>query len=285
MSYARVGALSVSTNAADLDALAAAISARAAEAPEVGEVRRLRPAAARALFPPLHPDMAAVLATGGARVDGRRLAAALCDGAQRAGATVVSAPATLVARGGRIAGVRAGDRDIAADAVVVAAGAWAPALLAPLGVRLDVAPQRGQITHLRLPGVDTARWPVVSPPTSHYLVAFDDSRVVVGATRESGSGFDHRVTAAGQAEVLNAALAVAPGLAAATVIETRIGFRPLKPDNRPVLAAVPGLPGLLVGNGLGANGLTIGPFAGRLLADLALGRRPELDLAPYALPA
>ncbi len=37
----------------------------------------------------------------------------------------------------------------------------------------------------------------------------------------------------------------------------------------------------MIDNRLGAAGLTIGPFAGRLLADVALGRAPELDLAPF----
>lgn len=86
--------------------------------------------------------------------------------------------------------------------MVVAAGAWAPSLLLPLGVALPVEPQRGQIVHLQLPGRDTRDWPVVLPTSSHYLLAFDDSRVVVGATRESGVGFDYRVTASGQVEVL-----------------------------------------------------------------------------------
>ena len=44
---------------------------------------------------------------------------------------------------------------------------------------------------------------------------------------------------------------------------------------------VEGLDGLLVGNGLGAAGLTIGPFAGRVLADMAMGREPLLDIAPF----
>ena len=34
--------------------------------------------------------------------------------------------------------------------MLVAAGAWAPSLLARIGVHLAVAPQRGQIVHLRL---------------------------------------------------------------------------------------------------------------------------------------
>jgi len=48
-----------------------------------------------------------------------------------------------------------------------------------------------------------------------------------------------------------------------------------------LLGTVHGLDGLVLGNGLGAAGLTIGPLAGRLLADAALGREPLLDLAPY----
>jgi D-amino-acid dehydrogenase len=122
---------------------------------------------------------------------------------------------------------------------------------------------------------------VVLPPGSHYLLAFDDSRVVVGATREAGAGFDCRVTAAGQAEVLNQGLAVAPGLASATLVETRIGLRPVGPDVRPMLGGVSGLDGLVIGNGLGPSGLTIGPYAGRLLAQAALGQAPDIDVAPY----
>jgi D-amino-acid dehydrogenase len=135
--------------------------------------------------------------------------------------------------------------------------------------------------HLRLPGEDTRDWPVVLPPGSHYLLAFDDSRVVAGATRETGAGFDYRVTAAGQAEVLAQALDVAPGLGSATIVETRVGFRPIGPGVRPLLGSVPEVSGLLLGNGLGAAGLTIGPFAGRVLANLALGHEPPIDVAPF----
>jgi D-amino-acid dehydrogenase len=40
--------------------------------------------------------------------------------------------------------------------------------------------------------------------------------------------------------------------------------------------------GLIVGNGLGAAGLTIGPYAGRLLAQICMGEKPNTDTAPYA---
>ena len=49
------------------------------------------------------------------------------------------------------------------------------------------------------------------------------------------------------------------------MIETRVGFRPVGAEVRPLLGWVPGIEGLAIGNGLGAAGLTIGPFAGRLV--------------------
>ena len=184
-------------------------------------------------------------------------------------------------KSGRVSGAFVAGEPIEADVVVLATGAWAPAMLAPLGLTLAVEPQRGQITHLRLDGVETGHWPVVLPPGSHYLLAFEGSRVVVGATREQGVGFDYRVTAAGQAEVLNQALAIAPGLGGAAVLETRIGFRPVGPNAKPLLGAAAGIDRLVIGNGLGPSGLTMGPFAGQLLAQVAMGPPPDLDVTPF----
>ena len=166
--------------------------------------------------------------------------------------------------------------------MVAAAGAWTAEFLAPAGVTIRVAPQRGQIAHFGLGSADTSRWPVILPTTTgHYLLAFDDSRVVAGATRETGSGFEARVTAAGLAEVLANALAVAPGLGPAVHLETRVGLRPAGPDARPLLGPVPGLDGLVVATGLGASGLTMGPYAGAVAARSALGLPATLDLTPF----
>jgi D-amino-acid dehydrogenase len=279
--FRRVGALVVSSDTDELSAFGAMLDRRRMETPEMGATALLTACEARGLFPPLRHDLAALHVAGGARVDGRRMAAGLLSAAQRHGVTLRVGHAELVATSGRVVGVRLADEVIAADRVVVAAGAWAPALLRPVGVNLPIEPQRGQIVHLHLTGADTRAWPVILPPGSHYLLAFDDSRVVIGATREADVGFDYRVTAAGQAEVLAEALHVAPGLASATIIETRVGFRPVGPGIRPLLGYVDGLDGLLIGNGLGAAGLTIGPLAGMLLADAALGRKPKFDLTPF----
>jgi len=54
------------------------------------------------------------------------------------------------------------------------------------------------------------------------------------------------------------------------------------PDGFPLLGAVPEVDGLVVATGLGANGLTYGPFTGVLAADLALGEQPPVDLTPFS---
>jgi D-amino-acid dehydrogenase len=281
LGFRRVGALIVSTDPTELKSVESLLRDRRMEAPEIGDVDRLFPREVKALFPPLRADLAGIHVAGGARVDGRRLAASLLRAAEHHGATVARGFVELISRGDRVPSVRLDDREIVADAVVITAGAWSPALLRPLGINLPIQPQRGQIIHLHLPGQETNSWPVVLPPGSHYLLAFDDSRVVAGATRESGAGFDYRVTAAGQAEVLSEALRIAPGLGAATLVETRVGFRPVSLDGWPLLGQVRNVEGLVIGNGLGAAGLTIGPLAGRLLADVVLDRQPALDLAPF----
>jgi D-amino-acid dehydrogenase len=279
--YARTGSLVVSGDRGELDAVEARVAAHGAKRPEVGEIHRLDPARARALFPPLAEGLSAVQITGGARVDGRRLRAGLLDAARRHGALARQGHAELVTDAGAVTGVRVGGQTIAADVVVAAAGAWTNAVLEPLGLRVPVEPQRGQIVHLRVPGADTGTWPTVLPIGPHYLVCFDD-RVVVGATRETGSGYDVRVTAAGLHEVLTTALSVAPGLATASHLETRVGLRPLTPDQAPHVGFVPGVPGLAMLTGFGAAGLTMGPNAGEIVADLIRGGTPSLDVSPLA---
>jgi D-amino-acid dehydrogenase len=280
--YRRVGALSLADSGEQQEGVRQRILARRAGAPEIGDVEALTGAEARGLFPPLRADCLAVYVGGAARVDGRLLAASLARAAVRKGAIIRDGRAQLLCSGGRVTGVLLGGQIVAADAVVAAAGAWTRAFLEPAGVTVAVAPQRGQIAHLSLEPADTSRWPVVLPGGSgHYMLAFDGSRVVAGATRETGAGFDYRVTPGGLAEILGQALAVAPGLADGTYLETRVGFRPIGPDIRPLLGPVPGVDGLVVATGLGASGLTMGPYAGAVAARAALGEPDAVDLAPF----
>ena len=280
-SYAPVGGLFVSSDRTELAAVHELIDRRAAATPAVGTVTMLDPSDVRALFPPLRSDLGGVHVSGGGKVEGRRVRDAMLRAGTRLGVRQVIGSARLALRHGRVVGVDVDDTLLEADAVVVAAGAWAPDLLAPVGVKVGLAPQKGQIVHLELAGVDTGPWPIVQPPGPHYLLTFPGGRVVCGATRETGSGYDTRVTAAGLRQVLDDALGVAPGLADARVLETRVGLRPMSDDGIPVLERVPDPDNVVVATGLGATGLTAGPYVGVVAAALALGEPAPLDLRPF----
>jgi D-amino-acid dehydrogenase len=271
-SYRRVGAVHLVEDPDDLSEVEARVARRAGGDPTVGEVRRITGADARELFPPLRDDLPGLFIGGGARIDGRAFTAALLRAARLAPRP---GRAELVIDADRVRGVTIGDDTVDADAVVVAGGAWTGPLLAPLGVTVDVEPQKGQILHLRSPALarirPTGTWPSILPPGPHYLLAFDDDRIVVGATRETGSGYDTRPTVAGQREVLEAAVTWAPGLADAEVVETRVGLRPFAPGGMPTIGPIERVAGLYVGTGMGPGGLTIGPQAGRRLAAAVLG--------------
>jgi D-amino-acid dehydrogenase len=79
--------------------------------------------------------------------------------------------------------------------------------------------------------------------------------------------------------MMAAAAEIAPGLAEATLLEIRIGFRPATADGRLLLGRV--ADGVIVAAGNGPEGLTAGPWTGRAAAALALGQQPGMDIAPF----
>lgn len=55
------------------------------------------------------------------------------------------------------------------------------------------------------------------------------------------------------------------------------------PDAVPVIGEVPRLPGLILATGFSGHGFGIGPGAGRMVADLASGQTPGVDMRPFRL--
>ena len=257
---------------------------RAASVQNLGKISLLDSQQARELVPALGVVYAAIHVAGAARLDGRLMRNALRGAAQLRGASIVTDPrgAELLREGQRLTGVKVGDQTYQADAVIIAAGAWSGQFAETLGLTLPVFPQRGQILHLRSGG-ETDNWPIVMGFHSHYILTFPGGRIVAGATREDQAGFDVRQTAGGVYEALSEALRIAPGLANATLHEVRVGLRPATPDGLPILGQVPGIENAFLATGHGPSGLQLGPYSGMLVADLAQGKQPELDLTPYSL--
>jgi D-amino-acid dehydrogenase len=250
------------------------------------EFEELDASEAEARCPVLDAPHRVFVARGAAQVDGSQFTRALRRAGHGSGLSSREAMVEeLVVENGAITGVVADGEYIDCEAVVVAGGAWSTSFGADLGVEIPVAPKRGQIVHLDVGATTppTDDWPILGGYRGYYLVPWADGHVAAGATREEGSGFDPRATAAGVREVLGEALTLAPGLADATFSEVRVGLRPSTEDGLPVLGEVPSVEGAYLATGTGPTGLTIGPYSGKLVAEVVRGQEPAVDLDAFAV--
>lgn len=280
--YKQVGIVSIHEDS-KLDKMEEKARERRVDAPEMGEVRRLSAEETRERFPFATERYGSLYVSGAARVDGRAIRDALIKAAVKLGTVKVQGNAALLVEEGRVVGVNTAEEAYFADRIISTGGAWAAELFKPLGLALDVVPQKAQILHLQSDEKATGEWPVAMVPYGQYIVPFEGGRIVAGATHENDAGFDAKLTAGGVHHILDKTIDAAPGLADCEMAGAGTGFRPATTSALPFIGAAPGHPNLLVANGLGASGLTAGPYLGRELAKLALGEALAIDLGLYQI--
>lgn len=281
--YQQVGTLCLHEDQEKLEKMAERAIKRRDDAPEIGDIHILSPMEVKERFPIVHESYGAVFVSGGARVDGRKMREALLNAAKIHGANVVKGDAKLTEGPSDSWHVLVEDIVLEPEEIVIAAGAWASQVTKQVGVELAISPQKAQIVHSDLEDEDTSDWPVVMPPGNQYMVTFGPNRIVTGATHEDEKGFDSRATFGALQEITDKALVVAPGLQEATYVETRVGFRPVAPNFLPVIGELPGKKGIHLINGLGASGLTSGPFLGAEMAKALTGEQTELNWDLYKI--
>jgi glycine oxidase len=168
--------------------------------------------------------------------------------------------------------------NIAADAVILACGAWlnliggvAPEILPP------VKPAKGQMAALAPPpGAVLPRFLIWGEDA--YLVPRRD-RLFVGATVEDAD-FDTAVTREARDTLLGAAARLIPSLSQWRLAEMWAGLRPRAPDDAPVLGATP-VAGLYVAGAQFRNGILFAPAVAEMLCGLVLGESPGLDITAF----
>jgi glycine oxidase len=242
---------------------------------------RLTPSEARALEPSLSPSVTAALhAPEEAAAD----PAILCD----ALAAAIRARGGEIAEGAELAGVEvgAGDvtvhladgRELGAERLVVATGAWSGAAeWLPAELRPPVRPVKGEILTLR----DRSGEPPCGRILAHeriYLVPRADGRLIAGATVEE-LGFDETVTAGGVLELLREAYRLLPEVAELELVEARARLRPGTPDNRPIIGNAGGAAGgpVILATGHYRNGILLAPATADAVAALLRGEEPAID--------
>jgi D-hydroxyproline dehydrogenase subunit beta len=224
----------------------------------------------------------------------RAIARGLAREAERLGATVLTGRAVeeIAVRGGRVEGLETAEGRLAADAVVLAAGAWSAPLARSAGLELPVEPRKGQLVRLaRRPGflgckvIDGGYMAAVASPGAGLRVSTVvetdfDGHVLVGSSRER-RGFDLSVDPAVSDALLRTAARLAPGVRALQVDAAWAGLRPWLPSGLPAIGASAAADGLWIATGHEGAGVAHGPITGRLVAQAMGGEAPELDLTPF----
>jgi sarcosine oxidase subunit beta len=247
---------------------------------------------ADAVFGALHqPD--------GHRVDTARVMAVLAGELERAGVDVrtgVAADAAIV-RAGRVTGLRTSAGDIAAGAVVNAAGASARAIGARNGVDIAAVPLlESRFVTGPVPGARPDLPMMLFFERDLLYLREQAGGLLVGAI-EHEIGPRSRVDladpprtaelsdhAAREHEQLARDLAdVVPALATAAVRERASGLPTWTPDGRHILGIAPGIEGYVVLAGCNECCVTHGPGLARIAAELVTAGRTDTDISPYRI--
>jgi glycine oxidase len=226
----------------------------------------------------------AVFSPEDTQVDNRKLVAALRVAAEAAGASVseYQPVSAISSRGGRVDGIILGDdTKVAADVVVLAAGAWARSIEGvDAKLRPPVRPIKGQMLALRMDAAAPLLSHVVWAPGA-YLVPRRDGRLLVGATVEE-KGYDTSLTAGGILTLLEAAWRAVPAIEELAIDEMWVGHRPGSRDDAPILGAGP-VDGLIYATGHHRNGILLAPITAHAIARLILDGVVEAVIRPFGI--
>jgi D-amino-acid dehydrogenase len=214
--------------------------------------------------------------TPGFIADPGALAKAYADLFVRKGGRFVVADARTLAQesgGWRVDGA-------AAREAVVALGPWSDLVFRPLGYSIPLGVKRGYHLHLKPRGNAVLNHPVLDSDLGYLLAPMNR-----GIRLTTGVEFAHRDAPPRPIQVEKAlprAHALFP-LGEAVDAKPWMGARPCLPDMLPVIGPAPRHAGLWFDFGHQHHGLTLGPVAGRLLAEMMAGTTPFTDPRPYAV--
>lgn len=164
------------------------------------------------------------------------------------------------------------------DRMVVAAGAWSTELAKSLGDHVLMESERGYNITIPNPGVTLTREVIFAE--RKFVATPMDMGLRIGGAAEF-AGLDSAPNYARSDALAKLAEIYLPDLKSSA--GTRwMGHRPTTPDSLPVIGRSSRRNDILYAFGHGHTGLTLGPTTGRLVADLAAGRKPPIDLSPFS---
>lgn len=245
----------------------------------------------RRLLPEAHVDDvgAAAYEPGSGYADPNATAFAFAEAARRLGASIETGRAAtrVVVEGGRVAGVDTDKGPISAPVVVLAPGAWARPLLAPLGLDFGLEPYRIQVSVFRWPaGFQRRHVVIIDAIHKSWFRPEGANSTLIGVELGSGHAdpdrYDEAVDEGYVALCRDKLAARIPVFRDTTMRGGWAGMIMMSPDGRPIIDQIPSLPGLYVMLGDSGTSFKTSPAIGRCLAEWIVHGTPRTaDLRPF----
>ena len=178
-----------------------------------------------------------------------------------------------------------GGETLEADAIVVAAGAYSPKLVRPLGLRIPVYPAKGYSLTISMDGWENRPRHLMGDMDLHAGTNPLGGEVLRVAGTAEFTGYDKSIPAARVQNLSRLVEAIFPEFAEIMDrdgLNPWAGFRPMSSDGVPILGKTP-IQGLYLNTGHGHLGWTMAAASGRSVADTIMGHTPEMDLGPYSI--
>ncbi|MER9595543.1 FAD-binding oxidoreductase [Mesorhizobium sp. M0244] len=223
------------------------------------------------------PDFALYVAEEGVAEPVAATQALLTEAERRGARLLMGVTATaLVQANGWITGVETSGGRIAADEVVIAAGAGSPAIAATAGIELPIETPPGLIVHSR-PYQKLLNGLVIGDRLHMRQTA--EGRIIAGSDFGGADpGMDAAATARNLFAAMKTMLRGADGL---ELDFHTVGYRPTPIDSFPIIGRAEGRSGVYVA--VMHSGITLAPAVGLFAArEILEGERDPL-LAPYGL--
>ena len=191
----------------------------------------------------------------------------------------------VLVEGNRVCGLRVTENgttdDLAADAVVLAAGIESFDLAAPFGIRLPMVPVKGYSVTLQITDPDALPGHAMQDALRKATLTPLGNRLRVAGKAEL-AGRDRTINPKRAATVLAALPEMLPGATWHGEPEYWSGLRPMTADSLPILGPTH-VDGLWLNTDHGSFGFTLACGSGRVVAELIAGRRPAIDLTRLGL--
>lgn len=243
-------------------------------APQIGNCRLMLSTEIDQIIPNYYGDQGAVLVEGGGRIDGKKLVEQLITLSIQKGMQLKQGKAQLINH----QCIMLNQQLYEFDQIILTVGAWLPQLLSPLGYRVDIRPQKGQLLEVKTTQA-TEKLPGMMLHDEIDILPSNDHRLIIGATHENDKEYnlepDYQLLEQMKRKA-NEFLAIEQY----PIDKVRVGIRAYTSDYQPFFGYLKE-DSFLVASGLGSSGLTSGPIIGYLLSCLVTKQKIEMDISEY----